>query len=72
MEGAYSIHPSLAEYYDFSVFLNVSVNLQKKRILKRNTEAMAQNFFERWIPMEHKYFEEMNVKERCDMVIDIE
>ena len=71
VEGAYSMHPGLAEYYDFSVFLNVSYELQKKRILKRNTPEMAQCFFERWIPMEHKYFEQMSVKERCDIVIDI-
>lgn len=71
IEGAYSMHPKLAQYYDLSAFLNVSSELQKKRILKRNTPEMAKRFFEQWIPMEHKYFEQMNVKERCDIIIDI-
>lgn len=72
IEGAYSMHPKLAEYYNLSAFLNVSSNLQEKRIQKRNTPEMAERFFEKWIPMEHLYFEKMNVKERCDMIIDIE
>lgn len=71
IEGAYSMRPELEDYYDFSVFLNVSSKLQKNRIEKRNTPQMAERFFEQWIPMEHQYFEKMNVKERCDMVIDI-
>ena len=32
---------------------------------------LAKRFFEEWIPMEHVYFEKMQVKERCDIVIDI-
>ena len=71
IEGAYSMHPELAAYYDFSVFLDISSALQKERILKRNTHPMAQRFFEEWIPLEQKYFAEMNVRERCDMKIFI-
>lgn len=71
IEGAYSMHPELAEYYDFSVFLDASANLQKERIEKRNSPAMAERFFTEWIPMEHHYFEKMKVKERCDMIFAI-
>lgn len=70
-EGAYSMHPSLAQYYNLSVFLDISPELQRERILKRNTPQSAQNFFEKWIPLEKRYFEAMNVKERCDFVIPI-
>lgn len=72
VEGAYSMHEKLTEYYDLSVFLDVSQELQKERISKRNSSVMAKRFFEEWIPMEHLYFKEMRVKERCDMVIEIE
>lgn len=71
VEGAYSMHPELAEYYDFSVFLDVSSEVQKKRIQKRNSSEFATRFFEEWIPMERRYFEAMNVKERCDLVLAI-
>lgn len=69
IEGAYSMHPELAEYYNLSVFLGTSDKEQKRRIEKRNTPEMAKRFFEEWIPMERKYVEAMSVKERCELVI---
>ena len=71
IEGAYSMHPSLADYYDFSVFLDIDPGLQKERILKRNSPAFAQRFFNEWIPMEHLYFDCMQVKERCSLLLPI-
>lgn len=68
IEGAYSMHPMLAEYYDFSVFLDISASLQEERIRKRNTPESAENFLEKWIPMEQKYFMECRVKESCNLV----
>lgn len=70
IEGAYSMHPQFRQYYDFSVFLDISSQLQKERILRRNPN-MAQRFFEQWIPLERKYFSGMDIKEQCDMNINI-
>lgn len=72
IEGAYSMHPDLAEHYNLSVFLEVSPELQKVRISKRNSPELAKRFFGEWIPMEHRYFDGMDVKERCDMIIPID
>ena len=69
VEGAYSMHPELADHYDLSVFLDVSPDLQRERIAKRNTPELAKRFHEEWIPMEQLYFSKMGVKERCDLVI---
>ena len=71
IEGAYSMHPELAGYYDFSVFLDIEPKLQVLRVNKRNSPEMAERFFEEWIPLEQRYFEVMKVKERCNMVISI-
>lgn len=71
VEGAYSMHPDLAPYYDASVFLDVDPMLQKNRILHRNTPETAELFFSRWIPMELRYFETMHIKEQCSLVIPI-
>lgn len=71
IEGAYSMHPQFEKYYDLSVFLNISSTLQRERILKRNSPESSNRFFEEWIPLEHKYFSEMNVLDRCDMHISI-
>ena len=70
-EGAYSMHPDLADYYDFSVFLDISPEYQRKRILKRNSPEFARRFFNEWIPMEIRYFTETEVRDRCTMVIPI-
>ena len=71
IEGAYSMHPELSLYYDLSVFLDISAELQRKRIEKRNTPNMARRFFDEWIPLEKVYFSQMMVAERCDMVIEV-
>lgn len=71
IEGAYSMHPDFNSVYDFSVFLDVSPQVQKDRILKRNGQNFAQRFFSEWIPMENKYFSVFNVKEKCSMIISI-
>lgn len=72
IEGAYSMHPELAGYYDLSVFLDVSPEKQRERIIKRNGPKMAQRFFGEWIPLETKYFEGTDIMSRCDMVIFID
>lgn len=69
VEGVYSMHPELAEQYDLSVFLDISPEVQKARITKRNAPALAARFFTEWIPMEQRYFECMKIKEKCDIVI---
>lgn len=70
-EGAYSMHPELGHLYDLSVFLGVDPELQKNRILKRNSLYLANRFFTEWIPMEAKYFHTFGIKEKCNMVIEI-
>ena len=69
VEGAYSMHPDLAPYYDLSVFLAVSAEKQRERILKRNAPAHAKQFFDRWIPLEQRYFDALDVQERCDLIL---
>ena len=72
LEGAYSMHPDLAHYYDMSVFLRIGPDLQAQRILSRNGPEMAQRFFSTWIPMERRYFEQMDVENRCDLTLEVE
>ena len=69
IEGAYSMHPELARYYDLSVFLEISPELQRERINHRNSPEMAKRFFNEWIPLEEKYFSFTNAKSRCDISV---
>ena len=56
VEGSYSCHPELAEYYDIRVFLDTPPDLQWERVLKREGCERAAAFRDRWIPLEEKYF----------------
>lgn len=72
VEGAYSMHPDLAPYYDCSFFLDISPELQRERILQRNPPPVATRFFEEWIPLENEYFTQTRAKGRCSATISIQ
>ena len=69
VEGSYSCHPALWDYYDFRVFVTISADEQRQRIIEREGNEKAAMFFARWIPMEEKYFSHYRVGERCDLVL---
>lgn len=71
VEGVYSMHPEFKQYYDISVFLDISKPNQVRRILNRNTPEFAKRFFEEWIPLEEKYHQTFNIKEKCDFIVEI-
>ena len=69
IEGVYSMHPTLADSYDLSVYLDISYDEQLARLAKRNNPEMQARFINEWIPLENMYFEQMDVKNRCDLII---
>lgn len=71
VEGAYSVHPLLAGSYDLTVFLRVAPQVQRARIIKRNGPEMSRQFFNRWIPLEQRYFEALDPAGRCDMILEV-
>ena len=72
VEGAYSMHPELADAYDLSAFCAVEPTVQAERILRRNGAKMQQRFLNEWIPLEHKYFAHTNVPGRCELTLRME
>lgn len=71
VEGAYATHPFFGAYYDVSLFLDVDPVLQQTRIRARNTAEEANRFFERWIPLENRYFEATDIRSRCTAVVPV-
>lgn len=69
VEGAYSLHPQLRDFYDLKVFISVDEATQKQRILARNGEKMLQRFLNEWIPLEKAYFEACGVKDCCELIL---
>ncbi len=69
IEGAYSHHPKLSKYIDYKIFIDVDRATQRKRILSRNKDK-ANDFFDIWIKRENAYFNELKIKESCDLLMD--
>lgn len=68
IEGTYSLHPYFEEPYDLQIFLSVSPELQRQRILMRPKEK-HRRFFEEWIPMEQRYFAAFGIGEKSDITV---
>ena len=63
VEGSYSCHPSLRDYYAYTFFLTISLEEQMKRIIDREGVEKAKIFKEKWIPLEEEYFKTLEVTE---------
>ncbi len=70
VEGSYSCHPALWEAYDLRVFLNVDPGTQMARITERNGEKKAEEFREKWIPLEEEYFRAEGIAGRCELYME--
>ena len=71
IEGVYSLHPSFNINYDFKIFLTIDEETQLKRILNRNGQHMLERFKHEWIPLENTYFNKLNIKSQCDLIINV-
>ena len=72
VEGAYAMREDFREIYDFRIFMKLSPEEQKNRIMRRNGKEMWQMFREKWIPMENRYFQQLPVEEICDTILEEE
>lgn len=69
IEGSYSHHPKLSAIYDLKVFLDISPERQRERLLKRNGPKMLERFLNEWIPLENTYFSAFKIEEKSDVII---
>ena len=68
VEGAYSCHPQLIQYYDLKIFLSVTPQEQIDRIVKRNGSVKAEEFINQWIKREEDYFAAYDIRRKCDLI----
>ena len=68
IEGTYSLHPYFGEVYDLKVFLSITPELQRERILQRPV-FLHKQFFEEWIPMEQHYFDGLHIPDACNLFL---
>lgn len=70
IEGSYSHHPCLQDYYHSTLFLTCQPDTQKLRLFARQGESQLPLFLEQWIPREEAYFTGFSIQEQADQVID--
>lgn len=68
VEGVYSQHPYFGDVYDLRFFLELSGGEQIRRIRERNGEQMLERFSREWIPMEHQYFRQFQIRENSVVI----
>jgi len=71
IEGSYSMHPTLIDNYHLKIFLHINPEEQSLRILKRNGPIMHRKFLSLWVPLENKYFSEMNIAAQSNLVFEV-
>jgi len=69
VEGSYSHHPVFGEYADLRVFSNIAPDEQMRRIIEREGADYAEVFRTRWIPLEERYFGELDILPQADIVL---
>lgn len=65
IEGSYSCHPYFGDFYQVRLFVELSAEEQRARILTRNGEEKYRRFVNEWIPMENRYFEICGIRDKC-------
>ena len=65
IEGSYSCHPALRDFYHLRFFLSVDPAAQISRLLTREGADRLKAFEEKWIPMEETYIRECGVTDAC-------
>lgn len=68
LEGSYSLHPSLAAYYDMEVFVTCSAEEQARRLQAREGERYP-DFVRRWIPLEEAYFARHRIPQQAQFTV---
>jgi uridine kinase len=69
IEGAYSMHPYIIEQFDLKVFMKASYFKQIKRIYQRNGFKKLIQFLRKWIPMENRYFKNLEIESKSDIIL---
>lgn len=68
VEGSYSQHPELVQFYDLKVFLDLDLDRCLNRLQLRVPPERLHDFTERWIPLEQAYFKAYGIRETSDFI----
>ena len=70
LEGCYCNLPAIRQDADFRIFLDISREEQRARLLQRETPESMKRFEDRWIPLEEAYFSAYRLPDEGCIVIN--
>ena len=78
MEGVFLFRSELVNYWDLKIFIDIDFKIALERALKRNTERtfignknkIQEKYEKRYIPAQQIYFENINPKEKANIIIN--
>lgn len=68
VEGSYASHPYFGHYFDLLIFKDVDRDEQIRRLEKRCPEKLD-DFLNKWIVMEERYFSHYRIKDKADIIL---
>ncbi len=63
VEGSYSLHSQLSNFYSMGIVLSVDPNEQRYRVSVRESADSYHNYINKWIPLENKYMSTLKDKQ---------
>ena len=70
IEGCYSLHPRLAPYYNYKLFMTAAPAARQRRVIKRAGAGAWPAFRDIWIPAEELYFSSFKIAGKADYTVD--
>lgn len=70
VEGCYSLREDLRHAYQLRIWAHADWDSRKRRLLARGGEECLDRFEQLWIPLEDRYFQEMKVRDCCQLSIE--
>ena len=69
IEGSYAMRPELSPYYDIRIYVHASLEERLRRI-ERRSPAKIEDFRNKWIPFENRYFSFYDIQNHCDFLAE--
>ena len=68
--GVYALQKRFRKYYDFTIWVGAPREVRIARMIKREGEAVAREWQEKWLPREERYLEIERPDKLASVVLD--
>ncbi len=69
VEGVYALEPALRPYYALTCYVDAPWPVRETRLLQRCGPEGLEVFLQRWIPLEERYFQTLEIAAGCDLIL---